>query len=197
MPTFVNAQEFDQTKSRGMAMGVDFSDRNAIVDSHGNVLAYAQTGGVLSPARRELNSGDVLFRFGGAGVPVARIAGGAWWVERDQLDKLLSFANAHGLALPAAVRILCLVPPEWSDLGTLIRARVRKPLLAWRGLGNSVLVRKTDGLGDVKLPEANEIAARRLYQLWIPGLSKYTDAVAVEQSWAFSADAGMRGWLYL
>jgi hypothetical protein len=76
LPTFINAQEFEQTRSRGMAMDVDFSTRNAIVDSRGNVLAYAQTGGVISPSRHELNAGAVLFRFGGAGVAPATIASG-------------------------------------------------------------------------------------------------------------------------
>ena len=198
MPGCINAEEFSRSNSRGLAMGTDFSQRNAIVDSRGNVLAYAHTGGVISPSRSELREGDVIYRFGGRGTPISRIAAGAWWIERSQIDTLLAFANVHGLALPLALRILCLVPPEWSDLSTMVRARVRRPLLAWRGLGNSVLVRKTDGLGDVKLPSANEIAARRVYQLWIPGLDKYgSEGIAVEQSWSFSAAQSMAGWLYL
>lgn len=198
MSDFVNAEAFNRSNGRGLAMGTDFSRKNAIVDSRGNVLAYAQTGGVISPSRFELREGDVIYRFGGRGAPIDRIAAGAWWIERSQLDTLLAFANVHGLALPMALRILCLVPPEWSDLGTMIRARVRRPLLAWRGLGNSVLVRKTDGLGDVRLPSANEIAARRVYQLWIPGLDGHgREGLAVEQSWSFTPAQSMSGWLYL
>jgi hypothetical protein len=38
-----------------MACGVDFRTRNAIADSKGQVLANAQTGGIMSTARFELH----------------------------------------------------------------------------------------------------------------------------------------------
>jgi hypothetical protein len=96
------------------------------------------------------------------------------------------------------VRLLCLVPPEWSDLGLLVRCRVVRPLLAWRGLANSVIVRKSDNLGSVNLPAPNEIAARRLHQLFVPGLAGAGgDAISISAHWTFTAEDSMRGWLYL
>jgi hypothetical protein len=104
----------------------------------------------------------------------------------------------HGLSIGLAVRILCLVPPEWSDLGLLIRARVMRPLLAYRGLGNNVIIQKSDRLGNVAFPHQNEIAARRLHQLYIPGLAAGADrALSIEQDWRFDPQSAMQGWLYL
>ena len=99
-----------------------------------------------------------------------------------------------------AARILCLVPPEWSDLGLLVRARVVRPLLAFRGLGNSVVTPIAGGLGTVRLPHQNEIAARRLHQLFIPGLwdaGLAQSALSIEQTWPMDVRAGMQGWVYV
>ncbi len=49
MTIFANAAAFADPKSRLMATGVDLQARNAITDSHGNVLAYAQTGACCRP----------------------------------------------------------------------------------------------------------------------------------------------------
>jgi len=167
---FINGGEFNNPKSRLLAMGTDLNARNAITDPAGHVLAYAQTGGMLSPARHELRAGAKIFRFGGAGRPPQVVAAGGWWIEQREFEKLLNFAQAHDLAVGMAMRCLCLVPPEWSDASLLIRARVVRDLLAWRGLGNTV-VTPAKGGGMVHLPHQNDIAARRLNQLFIPGLN--------------------------
>lgn len=196
--SFANIADFERPASRLMAMGHDLRQQKAIVDVKGNVLAYAQTGGILNPSRHVLSAGDIIFRFGGAGAPVQKVATGSWWIERSQFEKLIAFSNTHGVAVPVATRLLALVPPEWSDMGLLVRARVRRALLAWRGLGNSVVVPKKDGLGNVNLPHANEIGARRLLQLFVPGLSTPgIDALTIEGSWTFTPGQARDGWLYL
>lgn len=198
MATFANLSHFEDLSSRLMASGTDLRASNAIVDPKGAVLAYAKTGGMIAPERFELGEGEIVYRFGAADAEPTRIAKGGWWVQRTQFEKLLAFAQAHNLSLGMAVRLLCLLPPEWSDLGILIRARLRRPLLAWRGLGDSVVVRKSDGLGPVRLPHQNEIAARRLYQLFIPGLAELGDrALQVTQHWKLDTAAAKQGWLYL
>jgi hypothetical protein len=198
MTVFANAADFNNPSSRMAALGTDFAAQNAIVDPFGKVLAYARTGGMLSPVRHELQAGATIYRFGRSNLPASRVMSGAWWIDREGFEKLVAFANVHSVELPMAVRALCLLPPEWSDLGMLVRARLRKPLLAWRGLANSVVTRASDGLGNVRLDQFNDISARRLYQLYIPGLDgRGGDSLAVERTWAFSKDAGMKGWLYL
>lgn len=198
MVAFANAAHFDKPSNRAMAIGTDLRASNAIVDTQGAVLAYAKTGGMLAPVRFELSEGEVIYRFGAATAAPADISKGGWWVQRSQFDKLFSFAQVHGLNIAMAARLLCLVPPEWSDLGLLVRARLLRPLLAWRGLGNSVVVKKADGLGSVKLPHQNQIAARRLYQLFIPDLAQIGSGVmSITQHWKLDVRAAKQGWLYL
>lgn len=197
---FANAAAFADPNSRRMASGVDLNPRNAITDAQGNVLAYAQTGGMMNPTRHELRPGQKIFRFGGSGRSAQQVAAGGWWVEQAEFEKMLAFANVHGLSVGMAMRCLCLVPPEWSDAGVLIRARVVRELLAWRGLGNSVVTPAKGGGGMVNLPHQNEIAARRCHQLFIPGLNApglAAAALSVENSYPLDPKAGVRGFLYL
>ena len=194
---FANQYDFDDPVSYKMAIGTDMRSRNAIVDLQGNVLAYAQTGGMITPQPRPLQPGSKLFRFAGRGSNPQSAAKGGWWIERDQFEKLLSFANVHDIAVGVAARYLCLLPPEWSDLSLLIRCAVRKPILAWRGLGNSVITPRTGG-GIVNMPHQNDIAARRLFQLFIPGLADVgSDVLAIEQDYPIDHKASLQGWLYL
>ena len=192
---FRNQAAFDDPSSRMMATGVDLRKSNAIVDLRGNVLAYAKTGGVMSPMRFEIPPGSMLYRFGNIGAGVQRIATGSWWLERAGFDTIERFAQVHDLAIGVALRYLCLVPPEWSDVTALIRARATAPLLAWRGLADTVITKANDGGPAVKMPQQNEIAARRVHQLFIPGLDP--GALSVEQAFPLDRDASRRGFLYL
>lgn len=203
---FVNSNEFNHPQSRQQAMGVDTRPANAITSAHGKPLIYPQTGGVVSPARHELYTGTILYRFAAGNTPVSRAVTGSWWVEKREFERLSNFAQDHDIHVAMAARVLCGVPPEWSDMGLLMRARVREPLLAYRGLGNNVTVAKNDGLGDVRMRIHNDIAARRLYQLFIPGLQQQAaqtqdrvlpGALMLEESWSLDPASANRGWLYL
>lgn len=192
---FANQSAFDDN-SRRQAAGVDLRASQAITDPHGNVLAYAQTGGMMSPMRHELPTGTLLFRFGGGGRSAQQVAEGAWWVAQAEFNKLESFAQVHKLSIGMAMRLLCLVPPEWSDATLLIRARVIRDLLAWRGMANTVVLPAGKGAGPHVLPHQNDIAARRLYQLYVPGLPR-SGALSVENSYPLSETEGRQGFLYL
>jgi hypothetical protein len=196
---YANQTAFDQPDSRRMALGVDLRPANAITDAQGRVLAHKQTGGMLSPTRHVLNTGDALFRFGSRTAGPVKVAGGAWWMDQAAFDQLFRFAQVWELSVGMAMRILCLVPPEWSDATLLIRARVAQPLLAWRGLANSVVTPAAGG-GSVKMPHQNDIAARRLHQLFVPGLAALPadrPGVRVEQDYPLDEAAGKRGFIYL
>ena len=56
--TFANATAFHDPKSLLRAMGSDLSAARAIVDARGQALAYARTGGMISPTRFELHSNE-------------------------------------------------------------------------------------------------------------------------------------------
>jgi len=196
--SFLNAREFADPKSRLLAMGTNLNSRNAITDPAGRVLAHAQTGGMLNPMRHELRARTRVFRFGGSGRSPQAVAAGGWWIEQREFEKLLSFAQAHDLSVGMAMRCLCLVPPEWSDASLLIRARVVRDLLAWRGLGNTVVTPAKNGT--IHLPHQNEIASRRLNQLFIPGLNALgvaSVALTIESDYQLNAREGVRGFLYL
>jgi hypothetical protein len=191
---FRNQAAFDDRSSRLMATGVDLRKSNAIVDVRGNVLAYAKTGGMMSPTRFEILPGIKLYRFGNVGAGVQRIATGSWWMEQAAFNTLEGFAQVHDLSIGVALRYLCLVPPEWSDVTTLIRARASVQLLAWRGLADTVVTKANDGGPAVRMPQQNEIAARRVYQLFIPGLAP--GALSIEQAFPLDKAASRRGFLY-
>jgi hypothetical protein len=200
MSVFVNQAAFNDPASRSRALGFDFNPNRAIVDSSRHVLAYAQSGGMLSPQRWQLDSGETIYRFGGAGRTPEAVSRGAWWVQRREFERLLSFAQTHELGIGMAVRLLCLVPPEWSDIGLLVRARVQRSLLAWRGLANTAVIPATSGGGGVRLPHQNEIAARRLHQPYIPGLDApgmTRSAIHIENNYLLDPAESVRGFLYL
>jgi hypothetical protein len=197
---FLNQRAFDDPASRKVATGVDLRARNAVVDSKGKVLFYAQTGGILDPRRFELMPGDHVYRFGTASAGALKVAKGGWWIEKKAFETLLNFAQVWSIGVGMAMRTLCLVPPEWSDATLLIRGRVSDPLLAWRGLANAVVTPAADGGPPVRMPTQNEISERRLNQLYVPGLGELgslNPGIRIEQDYPLSKGEGVRGFLYL
>jgi hypothetical protein len=132
--SFANAAQFAGSRPFESASGV--SANSAIVDPQGRVIGQVMTGGIIGPRRYELAAGTILFRWGAKNAAPMDIAQREWWIEKLSFEKLLSFANAYEISVGMATRVLCLVPPEWSDLGTLVRAVTRRPFLAYRGLGS-------------------------------------------------------------
>jgi len=199
MPIFANAAAFDAPASRMLALGTDFSPGRALVDGQGRVVAHARTGGMMSPARFALAPGTTIYRFGGQRSP-REIGKGAWWLEKREFEQVINFANAHGIFVGLAMRLLCLVPPEWSDASVLIRARVAQPLLAWRGMANTVVTPAGEGGGVVRMPHQNELSARRVHQLYIPGLKErgaVDPLISLEHVFRLDPGDSARGFLYL
>jgi hypothetical protein len=200
MSMFANQKAFDQPASRMAATGINLSPNRAIVDAQGRVLAHAQTGGMMGPQRHAVSMGTRLFRFGSSRQTPREVAHGSWWLEAREFERLVSFANAHRIYLGLAMRLLCLVPPEWSDATQLVRAHAAASLLAWRGLANTVVAPIAGGLGTLRLPHANEISERRLHQLYIPGLSEaspLTPSISIERVFALDPKSSVEGFLYL
>ena len=198
--SFINQTDFQNPENLMRAKGVDPDPARAFTDTAGRPLFHAQTGGILNPTRTPLPAGTRLYRFGGGGASVGQLMAGCWWVAQPEFEKLLSFARQHDISAAVAMRHLALIPPEWSDMTRLVRVQVYRPLLAWSGLGNSVVTDAGDGLGSVRLPAQNHNPARRLKQLYIPGLWKPGAAQAAltyGSDFTFTKDEGLRGFLYL
>ena len=207
--SFVNQVAFDDRASRQLALGTDLNPRTAMVDAQGNILLYAQTGGMLTPQREELHSGTTLYRFAsGSGDALGAMSGG-WWLEQRAFERIERFGQVHDITVPMAARILCGVPPEWQDMGLLVRVRLMEELLAWRGLANTVVTPHRDGGPKVVMLHQNALAERQLHQLYIPGLTtkqpngRFADsglakrAFNFESEWRFTKAEAMRGWLYV
>ena len=199
MNVFANQRAFDNPMSRQVAQGVDTSARGEVRDPGGRVLFRLQTGGMISPQRCELIAGQALMRFAAATCPVPRAMAGGWWTEQRSFERILRFSEVHDVPLILAARILCGVPPEWSDMRLLVRVRLKRPLLAWRGLANSVIVPHPQGGPKVTMLHQNGNAERRLEQLYIPGLDQLSipEVFTFERVDNFTAQDATRGWLYL
>jgi len=200
MGSYANLTAFERPESRATAAGINLSAARAIVDAQGRVLAHAQTGGMINPQRHPVPSGSRLYRFGRAAQSPQGVASGGWWLESRAFERLVSFANAHRIHLGLAMRLLCLVPPEWSDATLLVRVRAARSLLAWRGLANTVVTPIAGGLGTLRMPHANEFSERRLHQLYIPGLADQPPtlpAIVIERSFALDPKSSVEGFLYL
>ncbi|WP_339721923.1 hypothetical protein [uncultured Paraglaciecola sp.] len=202
---YANSAAFSHVGARQQAMGID-TRKTLLVDQYGNTVAHPKTGGMLAPQEHKLKSGTVIWRFASSQVDVAQAILGGWWVESGEFEKLCSFAQQKNVHVAMAARVLCCVPPEWSDMGVLIRARVDKPLLAYKGLGNNVSVQHPDGLGSVNMQAHNNIAARRLHQLYVPGLydiakttpsQRIPGALSLERTWKISKEQANGGWIYI
>ena len=201
---FVNEAAFRDPKARNQALGID-TRTAALVNAQGQTIAYAQTGGMVSPTRHPIQKGEILFRFAAGNTPLERAVTGGWWVSSREFDKLFNFAQHHDIHTAMAARMLCCVPPEWSDMGLLVRAKVNSPLLAYRGLGNHVSIKHKDG-GKVKMKAHNDTEARRLHQLFIPGLVDYAaktpeqvipGALTLERYWKITPKQANGGWIYI
>ncbi len=203
---FANQAAFNNPLSRMQALGKNTRPSAAIVSTSGTPLFFPQTGGMINPQREEIAKDTVLFRFAGGTAKLNDAVTGGWWVHKKEFDQICNYAKQKNITVPMAARMLCCVPPEWSDMGTLVRAIAREPLLAYKGLGNNVSQPTKDGLGNVNMTAHNHIAALRLHQLFIPGLADVAKTTAdrvmpgallVERHWKFSKEEANRGWLYI
>jgi hypothetical protein len=200
---FVNQAAFDESASHALATGHDLNIRTSFLDPAGNVLFRSQTGGMISPEPAEIPPGESLYRFANASAGAEAAMNGSWWIGSRELERIVRFGQINELSDPMAARILLGVPPQWQTMDLLIKVSVREPLLAWRGLANTVIVPHPDGGPKVQMLHQNAIAERRLPQLFIPGLrseddwSIAYDVLIFEGEWRFSKAEAMRGWLYV
>jgi hypothetical protein len=152
----------------------------------------------MSPAGFGLAPGTTIYGFGGQRSPRA-IGKGAWWLEKRDFDQVINFAKPHGIFVGLAMPLLCLVRPEWSDASVLLRARVARPLLAWRGLATPRSP-AGDGAAVVRMPHQNELTTRRVHQLYIPGLNERAAVdppISVEHVFHLDPSDSARGFQYL
>lgn len=103
-------------------------------------------GGIISPRERVISTGTTLVRFSGHPKWDGKIsygpqdfgmhaAAGAWWLDWSAYKAIEGYADKIGESVALAVRQVCAVPEEWSNMSYVVQATTRSPIGAWTGLG--------------------------------------------------------------
>lgn len=160
MPIFANQRWFERPDSRLTAIGAKHGSE---VWEGGMSDPCETVGGLVNPRRVVLGVGARLIRFGKRSQTFLAL-NGEWWLGWSQYELVVDYADRRGHSLPKAMAELCQIAPEWSDLSTMVQARLIKPLLAWSGPGAAL------DTPSAKIPRASERIGRNVHQLYIPGL---------------------------
>lgn len=200
----INQRWFDMPSSIERARGESTS--SSLVDPGGRVIAKITNGGISSPQPWTIPAGSFIARFGSkrlgprtnlsSGGLFATTAEGEWWLDRTNFDRVDGFAKTKGVGLPVAVRLLCCVPLEWSDLDVLIEAQTKQDLRAYRGLANAARVDKADFTES--LPAIPDHNGQMVRQLFIPGLTSGDvrhDALMINRQYFLSPELGRTGYI--
>lgn len=137
MKTFANQRAFDNpgTRLRAAGQGGQGGPNSPIYAFDGSIAAYTTNGGIEDPMRYEIPRGTRLLRFGQGGV-ASLVVQGEWWLAYNEFRKVLAFADQNKMGLGAAVRMLCAVPSDWSQLDLVVHVKTHGDLLAYAGPGN-------------------------------------------------------------
>lgn len=193
---FANQTWFDRFDALLMAKGA--SPATVILDAKGNPVATSTNGGLINPTAFALQPGRTIYRFGniltnGRGT-LATPVEGQWWLEDSEMRAIEKFADTNRIGIPLAVRLLCSVPEDWSDMQLLVAVRLMKPLMAYRGPGATGTGRsKSTGVQQTLTPIL-DLGGAIINQLYVPGLSNgdlRREAVLQCGSRFFSPEAGM------
>lgn len=199
--SFANQRAFDMPATLLAAQGGDVrinpaAQRSAVLAADGKTVLFRLTnGGISNPQRTVLLPGTRLVRLGG-GLP-HDVASGAWWLEWSDYRKVERFADAKGVAVPLAVRLLCCVLLDWSAMTTVVQARLKLPLLAYEGLG-APAVERNPKQGTSELLDGSDAQALGIRQLYIPGMTDPDlrhDALMIEGYGHLPAEQGRSGYI--
>jgi len=165
----INQEAFDRPQTLMMARGQQLGRLRHLPAGDGYSPDGGLNGGIIAPKRHLIPAGTTLVRFGGspwrdARPFVPKVASGEWWLDWPNYKVVEAYADKLGESVAYAVRHLCAVPDDWSDMSFLIQGTTRSPLLAYTGEGREA-VTKTSTI------DPRSAGKPKLDQLFIPGLS--------------------------
>ncbi|MCX7285921.1 MAG: hypothetical protein NTX28_18110 [Novosphingobium sp.] len=170
MARTANQDWFERPEARLQASGASPGNANTeIVSPAGDVLLRITNGGMLTPRAVELAAGTRIIRFAGSGLPHIALAG-CWWLQWDQYKRVVQVADARGLSVQVALRLLACVPPEWNEMTVVVQARLKVPLMAYCG-ASAPVIRKNPRLGLNEILTGVDESGISIEQLYIPGLT--------------------------
>jgi hypothetical protein len=209
----INQRWFDVPGTNERARGE--SGSAALVGPDGQVIATVSNGGIAGPVETTLVEGTFIARIGskrlvrpdryGVLRPAVNLsnrglfattAAGEWWLDRDNYARVRAFAQHKGVGLPVAVRLLCCVPLEWSDLDMIVEATLKQPLRVYRGLANAAHVKA--GKFTESLPPIPDHRGQQVEQLFIPGLCSpdvVHDTLMITRQQFLAPELGRRGYV--
>jgi hypothetical protein len=188
----LNQESFDRPESLDIARGKQLGRLRHYPDGDRYEPDGGRNGGMRAPKPRPIPPSTTLIRFGGfrdgasadrtqeqnedhrkrdpkerASGPqyfARQVGAGEWWLDEFRYNLITAWANAKGESIAYAVRQLCAVPEEWSDMSYLVKARTRSPLMAYAGYGRPA---ETSNGGI----DPRHDARVDIEQLFIPGLA--------------------------
>ncbi|WP_419897426.1 hypothetical protein [Roseomonas sp. USHLN139] len=136
--------------------------------------AVERNGGIEEPNRTRLYQGrTVYYRFADANGSDDAKMGGGWWIEYDQLHKIMEGCAATGMNLSQMARHYLAVPWEWSHADVVITAVFQAPIDAYEGRGRPVEITGRylgrNGVDAGKGYSGN----RNVIQLFIPDMRRH------------------------
>jgi len=165
----INQEAFDRPQTLMMARGQQLGRLRHLSAGDGYSPDGGLNGGIIAPQRHLIPAGTTLVRFGGspwrdARPFVPKVASGEWWLDWPNYKTVEAYADKLGESVAYAVRHLCAVPDDWSDMSFLIQGTTRSPLLSYTGEGREAVTRS----GTI---DPRSSGKPTLDQLFIPGLS--------------------------
>jgi hypothetical protein len=108
----VNAEAFDKLHWLLVAKGFNWQELNIYFSARGGMVE--RNGGIESPNRTSLYVGTYYYRFVDLKAGPDNQQGGGWWLDLDQLTKIMAACPSRGLNLSQMARAFLAVPWEWN-----------------------------------------------------------------------------------
>jgi hypothetical protein len=141
MASPVNAAAFEKPHWVLLAKGYNWSQLDAYFSARGGMVE--RNGGIENPNRTRLYIGTHYYRFVDLQAGPSGQQGGSWWLDFDQLTKIMAACPSRGFNLSQMARAFLAVPWEWNHADGIVQAVVCKPLDAYEGRGRPVQLGKT------------------------------------------------------
>lgn len=137
----VNAAAFEKPHWLLIAQGWGWGQLDTYFSARGGMVE--RNGGIDRPNRCSLYVGACYYRFVDLHAGPDGRQGGGWWVDLDQLMKIMAACPSRGFNLSQMARAFLAVPWEWNHADGIVQAVVQRPIDAYEGRGRPVRPGKT------------------------------------------------------
>jgi hypothetical protein len=157
----------------------------------GRGTAVERTGGMEAPWRNKLRLGHRYFRFADSTRTDDERLSGGWWLEYEQLMKLVNWCSFIGMTLSQVARHHLAVPWEWNRADMMVSGWLVQPMETFEGRGRPAQTGQ-GYKGQNAVDNGTTYAGDRdVLQLYIPNMKKYHSlclgSVTIEPVRAFAA----------